>query len=155
MSWTVSNKYIYEIYKGREMHRHYAQTDTVLSICYCSHIATSQIKDIPQICFFFFCSESYGREVEILHFKKCLFKKCMEIAVFGTFLSKKWEKHQKWAIFKSFWKIRLVVLSNAHFLVLWKQSSQSCVHFGTFTPKNGKTHLVPVPQIPPISLFDL
>ena len=34
------------------MHRHYAQTDTVLSICYCSHIATSQIKDIPQICFF-------------------------------------------------------------------------------------------------------
>ena len=34
-SWTVSTKCIYEIYKGREMHRHYAQADTLLSICYC------------------------------------------------------------------------------------------------------------------------
>ena len=35
MSWTLSNKYIYEIYKGREMHRYYTQADTLLSICYC------------------------------------------------------------------------------------------------------------------------
>ena len=35
MSWPVSNKYIYEIYKGREMHRHSVQGDTFLFICYC------------------------------------------------------------------------------------------------------------------------
>ena len=34
MSWPVSNKYIYEIYKGREMHRDYVQADSLLFICY-------------------------------------------------------------------------------------------------------------------------
>ena len=29
-----SNKYIYKIYKGREMHRCYVQADTLLFICY-------------------------------------------------------------------------------------------------------------------------
>ena len=29
------NKYIYEIYKGRDMHRHYVQANTSLFICYC------------------------------------------------------------------------------------------------------------------------
>ena len=34
--WTpLSNKCICEIYKGREMHRHYVQTGTLLFICYC------------------------------------------------------------------------------------------------------------------------
>ena len=32
MSWTVSNKQIYEFYKSREIHRHYVQADTVLSV---------------------------------------------------------------------------------------------------------------------------
>ena len=35
MSWPVSNEYIYEICKAREMHRHYIQADTLLFICYC------------------------------------------------------------------------------------------------------------------------
>ena len=31
----VCNKYIYEVCKGKEMHRHYVQADTLLFICYC------------------------------------------------------------------------------------------------------------------------
>ena len=35
ISWPVSNKYIYEIYKGRGIYRHYFQADTLLFTCYC------------------------------------------------------------------------------------------------------------------------
>ena len=80
-------------------------------------------------------------QVEILHFKKL---QASEMTFFGTFLSKKWQKQQKNKQFLSyFWKILLIVLSNAHFLVLWKHSSKIYGHFGTFTPKNGKTYISP------------
>ena len=55
-----------------------------------------------------------------------------------------------------FWQIWLIGLRNAHFLVLWKHSSQSYGHFGTFTPKNGKLTISPQsPILTQISLLGL
>ena len=55
-----------------------------------------------------------------------------------------------------FGQIWLISLRNAHFLVLWKHSSQSYGHFGTFTTKNGKLTISPQsPILTQISLLGL
>ena len=107
------------------------------------YIATSQIIHIKQIWVFFATNHTGSWNFALLrnfeHLKLYFFLACFCL---------KNDKNSKDEQFLShFGKTCLIALSNAHFLVLWKHSSQNYGHFGTFISKNGKTYnLAPVPH---------